>query len=361
MNQVILSAVISLGAIGGTAAVILFFVAQKFKVIEDPLIDEVEEKLPAANCGGCGYAGCRAFAEALVKTKDLDNMFCPVGGNDLNKELAPLLGVEVTEKEEQVAVVRCSGSRQHAPKKTDYQGPESCAYAHSLFAGESGCPNGCLGLSDCVESCDFDAMYMDQETGLPVIIEDNCVACGACVDTCPRDIIELRPKGKKGKRVYISCVNIEKGAVSKKHCSVSCIGCGQCVTACPFDAISMENNLAYIDPEKCKLCRLCVPICPTNAINEANFPEMSDKLIEKAKENYTKQKEKKKGAGKAGKEKATAKKDTTTDKQTSASSEKKTQDKSTSTSDTEKKEPRNDSEQTSKQKGKSSPDNPENK
>ncbi|MCF8331133.1 MAG: RnfABCDGE type electron transport complex subunit B [Bacteroidales bacterium] len=361
MNQVIISAVISLGAIGGAAAIILYFVAQKFKVIEDPRIDEVDEILPAANCGGCGYAGCRAFAEAIVKTGDLDNLYCPVGGNEMMKQIAPIIGVEAKEKEPEVAVVRCNGTRQYAPEKVEYDGPQSCAFAHSLFAGKSGCPNGCLGLDDCVESCDFDAMYMDEETGLPVIIEDNCVACGACVDTCPRDIIELRPKGKKDKRVFISCVNTEKGAVSRKHCSVSCIGCGQCVTACPFDAISMENNLAYIHPEKCKLCRLCVPICPTNAIVEANFPEMSDKLIEKAKENYTKQKEKKKGAGKAGEEKAKAKKATSTDKKTSASSEKKTQDKSISTSDAEKKEPRNDSEQTSKQKDKSSPDNPENK
>lgn len=319
MNQVILSAVISLGAIGGAAAVILYFVAQKFKVIEDPRIDQVEEKLPAANCGGCGYAGCRAFAEALVKTGDLDNLFCPVGGNDLMKEIAPILGVEAKEKEPEVAVVRCNGSRQNAPQKLDYDGPASCAFAHSLFSGESGCPSGCLGHGDCVDACDFDAMYTDPETGLPSVIEDNCVACNACVEACPRDIIELRPKGKKDKRVFISCINTEKGAQAKKHCSVACIGCGMCVTACPFDAISMQNNLAYIDPQKCKLCRLCVPVCPTNAIQEANFPEMTDKLIDRAKENLKKQKEKKKGGGKA-KSTSAEKKSTDTNEKASAKS-----------------------------------------
>lgn len=335
---------------------VLYFVAQKFKVIEDPRIDEIEEILPAANCGGCGYAGCRAFAEALVKTGDLENLYCPVGGNELNKEIAPILGVEVTEKEPEVAVIRCNGSKTNAPKKAQYEGPKSCAFAHSLFAGESGCPNGCLGLDDCVESCDFDAMYMDEETGLPVVIEDNCVACGACITACPRDIIELRPKGKKDKRVFISCINTEKGAISKKHCSVSCIGCGQCVTACPFDAISLENNLAYIDPEKCKLCRLCVPICPTGAIVEANFPEMTDKLAEKAKENYSRQKEKKKGAAKDK-----AQKKTSADSKTTASSEKTLNDKSASSSDAEQKQTRNDSEQSSNQKDNSKPENPENK
>ena len=358
MSQIILSAVISLSAIGGAAAVILYFVAQKFKVIEDPRIDQIEEILPAANCGGCGYAGCRAFAEALVKTGDLENLYCPVGGNELNKEIAPILGVEVTEKEPEVAVIRCNGTKTNAPKKVEYEGPQSCAFAHSLFAGESGCPNGCLGLNDCVESCDFDAMYMDEETGLPVVIEDNCVACGACIEACPRDIIELRPKGKKNKRVFVSCINIEKGAVSKKHCSVSCIGCGQCVTACPFDAISLENNLAYIDPEKCKLCRLCVPICPTGAIVEANFPEMTDKLVEKAKENYSKQKEKKKGAGK---DKAQPKK-AAADKKATASQEKSSKETSGSSSpDAKKDEAENDSEQSSKQKDNSAPENPENK
>lgn len=272
MNQVILSAVLSLGAIGGTAAVILFFVAQKFKVIEDPRIDEVDELLPGANCGGCGYAGCRAFAEALVKTGDLDNLYCPVGGNELNKQVAPVLGVEAKEKEPEIAVVRCNGTHAHAPKKVEYEGPQSCAFANSLYAGESGCPNGCLGLGDCEVSCDFDAIHINEQTGLPEVVEDKCVACGACIDACPRDIIELRPQGKKSRRIFVSCINTEKGAPAKKNCEVACIGCGKCVKECPFDAITLENNLAYIDPEKCKLCRKCAPVCPTGAILEVNFP-----------------------------------------------------------------------------------------
>ncbi len=272
MDQVILSAVVSLGAIGGTAAIILYFVARQFKVIEDPRIDLVDDKLPAANCGGCGYAGCRAFAEALVKTGDLDNLYCPVGGNDLVAEIAPILGVEASEKAPQVAVLRCNGTREHAVPKVNYDGPRSCAWAHSLFAGEAGCPNGCLGLNDCVRSCDFHAMYTDKDTGLPVVVEENCVACGACVDACPRSIIEIRPQGKKSRRIYVTCVNTEKGAPAKKSCQVACIGCGKCVKECPFEAITLQNNLAYIDPHKCKLCRKCAPVCPTGCILELNFP-----------------------------------------------------------------------------------------
>ncbi|PKP36410.1 MAG: ferredoxin [Bacteroidetes bacterium HGW-Bacteroidetes-15] len=268
----IIYSLISLGSIGGAAAIILYFVAQKFNVIEDPKIDEIEVALPGANCGGCGYAGCRNFAEAIVKAGTLDVLNCPVGGNELNAILAPIIGVEASESEPMVAVLRCNGSQANAKAKVSYDGLLSCASAHSLYSGESACPNGCLGLDDCINSCNFNAMYMDEETGLPVIVEENCVACGACVKTCPRDIIELRNTGKKSRRIFVSCVNNEKGAPAKKHCDVACIGCGKCFKECAFDAITIENNLAYIDYEKCKLCRKCVAVCPTGAIHELNFP-----------------------------------------------------------------------------------------
>lgn len=298
MDDVIIYAVISLSAIGVGAAVILYFVAQKFKVIEDPKIDIVEDLLPAANCGGCGFAGCRNFAEATVakakKEGNLEGFNCPVGGNEVMGLIAEAMGLEVEEAEPQVAVVRCNGSRQNAPQKVQYDGPATCAFAHNLSSGESGCPYGCLGLGDCVASCRFDAMYMDEEKGLPIIIEDNCVACGACVEACPRDIIELRNKGKKSKRIFVSCINEEKGGPAKKNCQVACIGCQKCFKVCPFDAITMNNNLAYIDYEKCKLCRKCVPECPTNAIHEINFPPPKKKVPKDPK----KEELEKKGEGK---------------------------------------------------------------
>jgi Na+-translocating ferredoxin:NAD+ oxidoreductase RNF subunit RnfB len=283
VNEVVVYAVVSLGSISGAAAIILFFIAQKFKVIEDPRIDEVADLLPGANCGGCGYAGCRNFAEAVVKAGNMDDLFCPVGGNSLAANIAPVLGIAAVEKEPVIAVVRCSGSRENAPSKVSYDGPESCYFSHALFSGVSGCPNGCLGLGDCVVACKFDAIEIDKASGLAVV-NDKCVACGACVKACPRNIIEIRPRGKKDKRIFVSCVNTEKGGPAKKNCSVACIGCGKCVKICPHEAITLINNLAYIDAVKCKLCRKCVPECPTGSILELNFPPPKEKAPESVKE-----------------------------------------------------------------------------
>jgi Na+-translocating ferredoxin:NAD+ oxidoreductase RNF subunit RnfB len=280
VNSVLIFAVVSLSAIGLISAVVLYFIAQKFKVIEDPRIGEVEENLPAANCGGCGYAGCRNFAEALVKKADdlksIEGLNCPVGGADVMKKVASVLGLEAAETEPMIAVIRCNGSFAHAPSKVRYDGPATCAFTHNLFSGTSGCAYGCLGQGDCVMSCIFDAIHMDPETGLPVV-NDKCTACGACVKACPRNIIELRAKGKKDRRIYVCCVNKEKGGPARKNCSVACIGCGKCVEACTYDAIKLENNLAYIDFNKCKLCRKCAPVCPTEAILEINFPLRKEK------------------------------------------------------------------------------------
>ncbi len=272
--NIILIAVLALGGIGLISAVILYFVASKFKVYEDPKIDEVEEILPSANCGGCGFPGCRAFAEATVKKakeeKNLEGLFCPVGGNEVMQSVGGALGLEIEAKDPMIAVVRCNGSHANSPGKVKYEGVSSCSFAHALYTGEGGCQFGCLGLGDCVDACEFDAIHMSDERGLPEV-NDKCTACGACVEACPRDIIELRKRGPKEKRIFVSCVNKEKGAVAIKNCSVACIGCGKCEKVCEFDAITITSFLSYIDFEKCKLCRKCVEVCPTNSIWEVNF------------------------------------------------------------------------------------------
>ncbi len=272
--NIILIAVLALGSIGLISAVVLYFVASKFKVYEDPKIDEVEDILPSANCGGCGLPGCRAFAESTVKKakeeKNLDGLFCPVGGNEVMQKVGETLGLEIEAKDPMIAVIRCNGSHSNSPGKVQYEGVSSCSFAHALYTGEGGCQYGCLGLGDCVDACEFDAIHMSDERGLPEV-NDKCTACGACVEACPRDIIELRKRGPKEKRIFVSCVNKEKGAVAVKNCSVACIGCGKCEKVCEFDAITITSFLSYINFEKCKLCRKCVEVCPTNSIWEVNF------------------------------------------------------------------------------------------
>ena len=272
MSMTLVYTMITLSAIGAAAAVILYFVAQKFKVYEDPRIDEVESALPGANCGGCGYAGCRAFAEACVKGNEFSALFCPVGGNDCMTDVAGILGFEAVAQDPRVAVVRCNGTCEYRPKTNRFDGASSCVVASSLYSGDTGCQYGCLGYGDCVVACDFDAIHMNPETGLPEVDDDQCVACGACVKACPKILIELRKKAKKDRKIYVSCRNEDKGGLARKACSVACIGCSKCFKVCPFDAITMNNNLAYIDSDKCKLCRKCVPECPTHAIVELNFP-----------------------------------------------------------------------------------------
>ncbi|MCD8194229.1 MAG: Fe-S cluster domain-containing protein [Tannerellaceae bacterium] len=268
----ILIAVISLGAIGAIGALFLYAASRKFEVYEDPRIAEIQDILPAANCGGCGYPGCAGFASACVNASSLDGLLCPVGGPALMTRIGTILGMEAGKAEPMVAVVRCNGTCEARPRINKYDGAKTCAIVSALYGGETACAYGCLGYGDCVVSCAFDAIHVNPATGLAEVIEEKCTSCGACVKACPKSIIELRKKGPKSRRVFVSCVNKDKGGPAKKACANACIGCGKCMKECPFEAITLANNLAYIDYTKCRLCRKCVGVCPTGAIHEVNFP-----------------------------------------------------------------------------------------
>ncbi|MBR4387601.1 MAG: Fe-S cluster domain-containing protein [Prevotella sp.] len=277
----ILSAVLVLGAIAFVAAVILYVCSKKFAVKEDPRLALVNEALPGANCGGCGFPGCSGMADALIKAADkgsLEGLNCPVGGADVMAKVADLLGMAIANAVPKVAVVRCNGTCELRPRIVHYDGLLTCTAMNATGAGETGCGWGCLGCGDCVNACQFDAIRINNETGLPEVDEEKCTSCGACVKACPRHIIELRKKGPKNRRVYVRCVNKDKGAVAMRNCKAACIGCGKCAKECKFEAITVENNVSYINPDKCRLCRKCEAVCPTNAIVAVNFPPKKEKV-----------------------------------------------------------------------------------
>src|SRR5512133_3355076 len=140
MGTIIFFTIISLSILGAVAAVVLYFVAQKFKVFEDPRIDQVEAELPAANCGGCGYAGCRNLAETIVKSDSFDGLYCPVGGNTVMAKIAAVMG-----REAGVAVLKCNGRCESRPRTSRCDGTQSCAIASAVYSGEAGCTYGCHG------------------------------------------------------------------------------------------------------------------------------------------------------------------------------------------------------------------------
>jgi RnfABCDGE-type electron transport complex B subunit len=265
-------AIILLGITGAISAVILFFLSKKFEVREDPRVAQTLEVLPGANCGGCGYPGCGGFAAACVKAESLEELSCPVGGSDVMKKVALIMGKDAGETVMKVAVVRCNGTCEARPHTNTYDGARNCTIVSALYSGETACSSGCLGLGDCVDACTFGAIRINPATGLAEVLEDKCTACGACVKACPKKLIEMRRKGPKSRRIFVSCMNRDKGGVARKACANACIGCNKCLKECTFDAITISNNLAYIDDTKCRLCRKCVTACPTDAIRELNFP-----------------------------------------------------------------------------------------
>lgn len=267
-------AIILLSITGALAAFILYFLSKKFEVKEDPRIGRILEILPGANCGGCGFPGCGGFAVACVKADTLDGLSCPVAGGDTMKSIGAIMGLNTSKMTPTIAVVRCNGTCEARPRTNIYDGTKSCAIVSALYGGDTDCSYGCLGLGDCVETCMFDAIHINPLTGLAEVSEEKCVACGVCVKTCPKKIIEMRKKGPKSRRIFVACSNKEKGGVARKACQNACIGCNKCLKECAFDAIAIVRNLACIDDMKCRLCRKCVPVCPTGAIHELNFPPL---------------------------------------------------------------------------------------
>lgn len=264
--SIVLTSVIVLGIIGLIAAALLYAASRKFRVYEDPKISEIEELLPSANCGGCGYSGCHAFAVACASASSMAGLRCTSLDAEGMDRIAAVTGLKAEVAVSRKAVIRCKASCDINDPVNRYDGVRSCAIEAAYYQGESDCVYGCLGGSDCVRACPFGAMSIAPGETLPNVDFDLCTGCSQCVAACPRQIITLLPLSE-GQKIYgVACSNIDKGPVALKECKVSCIGCGKCLKACQHGAVAVNSFLASIDADSCVGCGDCAEACPRNSI-----------------------------------------------------------------------------------------------
>jgi len=270
--NLIINAIIALGAVGLFFGVILSIASKAFAVKVDPKETLVRAAVPGANCGACGFPGCDGFSKAVVAGVAPVNG-CPVGGAETAAKIAEVMGVAAGDADKQVARVACNGTSASAGDKYEYYGVETCKAAAAVQKGPKACEFGCMGFGDCVTACAFDALHIVD--GIAKVDPDKCVGCKACVATCPKSIIDMVPASQK---VFVDCKNQDKGKAVKDVCQVGCIACTLCVKACPFDAIHMVDGVAKIDYAECKNCKICAKKCPTGAIfPQLKLKEMAEK------------------------------------------------------------------------------------
>lgn len=261
MNLIlILTGVGTIGVLAFMLASLLVVADRWLHVEEDPRIDAVEEMLPHTNCGGCGYPGCRPFAEALIKGDVLPGG-CTVSPEASRVRIAEYLGVDVGAKERRVARLACAGGSNVARQHARYAGLQTCAAATLVAGGGKGCFWGCLGIGDCEVACDFDAIQMNTHH-LPVVDEDRCTACGDCVTACPKDLFSLQPLSN---RLWVACRSQEEGDQILEDCEVGCTACGRCAADAP-GLIEMQRNLPVIHYGRETLTAEPTQRCPTGAI-----------------------------------------------------------------------------------------------
>jgi Na+-translocating ferredoxin:NAD+ oxidoreductase RNF subunit RnfB len=254
-------AVTALAALSFLFASLLVLAHRKLHVDEDPRIDAIHQLLPESNCGACGFPGCLGLAEAMVEGSALPGK-CTVINEDEQEYIAEFLGVDVGAEEKVVARLACAGGSNVSRNRARYEGLSTCRAAALVAGGGKGCFWGCLGLADCEVVCDPDAIIMN-EHDLPIVIEDACTACGDCVDVCPKDLFSLHVASH---RLWVACMNLEKGDVALEDCEVACDACGKCAVDAPANVITMVDNLPIVNYKEDHNVRSAIERCPTGAI-----------------------------------------------------------------------------------------------
>lgn len=257
----ILTATAAVGAVGLVLGLLLSFAGEKFKVEVNEKEAAVRQLLPSNNCGGCGYPGCDGLAQAIASGK-APVTACPVGGAELAEKIAAVMGVEAAQTRRMVAFVRCSGTCHKTRANYEYYGPKDCRLAFlSPGHGSKKCYYGCCGFGTCASVCPFDAIRIVD--GLAVVDKEKCKACGKCIEACPGGLIEFIPYDLK---YAVQCSSKSRGKDVRSACEEGCIGCKMCVPVCDKGAITVTDNIAHIDWEKCDGCGKCAEKCPTKII-----------------------------------------------------------------------------------------------
>ncbi len=261
MGSLALSGVF-MALLGIVLAGVIAYANRRLYVFEDPRIEQVEELLPKSNCGACGTAGCRNFAEKVVAGEIMPAQ-CTVNAPAQNRVIADFLGVDAGSVEKRVARLACGGGKHVAYMRARYAGHDSCRAAHVVSGGGKACAWGCLGLADCAKVCTFDAIHMDAH-GLPVVDADKCTACNDCIEVCPKGLFSIEPVSRK---LWVACKNLADGDTAEKSCEVACTACGKCVMDSEPGVMRLENNLAVVDYARNEgAAKRAIERCPTGAI-----------------------------------------------------------------------------------------------
>jgi electron transport complex protein RnfB len=276
--SVALGGTVVFAVVGVGFGIALGIAAERFKVPVNPLVERVRDRLPSANCGACGFAGCQAYAEAVVESAGVSPSLCIPGRAPVAEALAELTGKQGAAVEDRVVTMACHGTSAYARDEAQYAGIGTCAAAALVFGGPKACKNGCLGLADCVQACPFGALSMNTG-GIAQVDTATCTGCGVCVPVCPKSLFKFTPRAR---RIELACRAVDKQAIVRATCLVGCTLCRKCVAKCPSGAITWDGRTILIDHEMCiaygpSCMEACSDICPSvilHRVGQAPRPEL---------------------------------------------------------------------------------------
>jgi Na+-translocating ferredoxin:NAD+ oxidoreductase RNF subunit RnfB len=245
MTNQVLGSVSILAGVGLVFAILIALAYRKLRVYEDPRIDTVAAMLPGANCGACGFPGCRGFAEQAVL-----GTVKPAGCNVIDDQgaaaIAQYLGVDAGAANRRVARLLCAGGTNVAVQQAEYRGLETCAAASAVAGGGKACAWGCLGYGDCGVACSVGAITM-LPNGMPWVDLALCTACGDCVEACPKGLFHILPLDQK---LLVQCRSLIEGDEALEMCKVACTTCGKCVVDAAPGVVSITSGVAVVDYAK---------------------------------------------------------------------------------------------------------------